>query len=224
VRRSTMVGASVVMVLGLAGCGATQDQLLGAAAKPLATPAPTRTTVVAAKAAAAVKPVAAGAAKPADPNRKVTVATYANDVCAGLAQFGVAFHDAKAKRTAAMSGSPAQVRTALLGFYEAMDTAFDSVVQATRQAGVPKLADGKKVASGVVSTLGAARKAGDRHRTAAQALDPTSNKSIRTAAQQIAGDTDRDVADQMRLLARYDSDPKVRAAFTHAPSCHLQNH
>lgn len=225
-RRSTIVGAGVLVVLSLAGCGSSQDQLLGVADRPLAIPAPIHAVAAAAaKPAAAGKPAKKSAAEhPADPSRKVTVGAYADDVCAGLAQFGVAFHEAKAKRTAAMSGSPAQVRTALLGFYDAMDSAFDSVVLASRRAGVPKLSHGKNVASGVVSTLGAARKAGDKHRSAAQALDPNSKKSVRTVAQQIAGDTDRDVVDQMRLLARYDSDPAVRAAFTQAPSCHLQKH
>lgn len=222
-RRSTVFGAGLLVVLGLAGCSSTQDQVLGAAAKPLP----------AGRAAQAPKPAAAASASKANAPRaavaapavavpsKVTVETYADNICAGLAQFGVAFHDAKARRVAAMGGSPAEVRAALLGFYDALDSAFDQVVLVTQHSGVPKLARGSSVASGVVATLGSARKAGDRYRAAAQALDPGTKGSVRSAAQRIAGNTDRDVAAQMRLLSRYDSDPAVRSAFTHAPNCRV---
>jgi hypothetical protein len=204
VRRSSVLGAGCLLLLGAAGCGADQDHVLGTAAKHSA---------VAQAQLASVGPVSDLSA------RKVPVDTYATSVCAGLARFGVDFHTAKDRRSAGMNGSPAATRAALLLYYDALDSAFDKMVATTQRAGIPNLSDGKAVAAGVVSTLGEARKAGDAYRPKAQALSGKDAKDTKAAAQKIADGSDRDVANVMHRLSRYDGDPKFRAAFTKAITC-----
>jgi hypothetical protein len=193
-----------LVLLGTAGCGSSQDHVLGAAAKNPA---------VAQVRLASVAPVADLS------NRKVAVDTYATTVCAGLAQFGVDFHAAKSHRAAAMNGSPSATRTALLGYYDALDVAFDKMVATTKRAGIPNLSDGKAVAAGVIATLDEARQAGDHYRPKAQALGTQDAKHTRAAAEKIADNSDRDVSGVMRRLSRYDGDPLFRAAFTRAITC-----
>jgi hypothetical protein len=201
-----MVGVGCFALLGTAGCGAGQDHILAAA--PAA-----NNPAVAQPRLASVGPVA-------DTSRKVSVDNYATAVCTGLAQFGVDFHAAKARRATAMTGSAAATsRTALLGYYDALDAAFDRIVASTRSAGVPNLSDGKTVAAGVVATLDAARQAGDRYRPKAQALAGSDTKGVRTAALKLADSSDREVAGVMGRLSRYDGDPMFRNAFTRAITC-----
>jgi len=199
-----MLGAGCLVLLGTSGCGSDQDRVLGVGAQSPAI-APARL--------ASVGPVVDTS------TRKVTVDTYATAVCTGLAQFGVDFHAAKAHRAVAMTGTATATRSALLGYYDALDVAFDKMLATTRAAGIPNLSDGKEVAAGVVSTLDAARQAGDRYRPKAQALGGSDAKEMRTAAQKIADSSDRDVAGVMHRLSRYDGDPQFRNAFTRAITC-----
>jgi hypothetical protein len=200
-----LVGVGCLALLGTAGCGAGQGHIVGAAAA--------NNPAVAQPRLASVGPVV-------DSSRKVSVDNYANAVCTGLAQFGVDFHAAKARRATAMTGTVAATnRTALLGYYDALDTAFDRILGSTRAAGVPNLSDGKTVAAGVVATLDAARQAGDRYRPKAQALGGSDAKGVRAAALRLADSSDRDVAGVMGRLSRYDGDPTFRNAFTHAITC-----
>ncbi len=203
-RRSLLLGAGCLVLLATSGCGSDQDHVLGVGAqRPVVAPARL----------ASVGPVVDTS------TRKVTVDTYATAVCTGLAQFGVDFHAAKAHRAVAMTGTVTATRSALLGYYDALDMAFEKMVASTRAAGIPNLSDGKEVAAGVVSTLDAAREAGDHYRPKAQALGGSDAKEMRTAAQRIADSSDRDVAGVMRRLSRYDGDPQFRNAFTRAITC-----
>jgi hypothetical protein len=199
-----VVGAGCLVLLGTSGCGSDQDHVLGVGAQ--------RPAVAQAR-LASVGPVVDAS------TRKVTVDTYATAVCTGLAQFGVDFHAAKAHRAAAMTGTATATRSALLGYYDALDAAFAKMVASTRAAGIPNLSEGKAVAAGVVSTLDAARQAGDHYRPKAQALGVSDAKELRTAALMIAVSSDRDVAGVMRRLSRYDGDPMFRNAFTRAITC-----
>jgi hypothetical protein len=198
-----IIGGSSLLLFGVAGCGGGQDHVAGAALNQPAVAAPRL---------ASVGPVI-------DPTHKVAVDAYATSVCTGLAQFGVDFHAAKAHRVQALTGSASTTRSALLGYYDALDTAFERMVTTTQRAGIPNLSDGHEVAAGVISTLGQARQAADKYRPKAQGLGGSDSKDVRTAAEKLAETSDREVATVMHRLSRYDGDPLFRNAFTRAVTC-----
>jgi hypothetical protein len=203
VRKSLIIGGSSLLLFGVAGCGGGQDNAVGVVANQPAVAAPKL---------ASVGPVT-------DPTHKVAVDAYATTVCTGLAQFGVDFHAAKAHRVQAMSGSATATRSALLGYYDALDGAFDRMLATTQRAGIPNLSDGREVASGVISTLDQARQAADKYRPKARGVGGSDPKDVRTAAEKIADNSDREVATVMHRLSRYDGDPQFRNAFTRAVTC-----
>jgi hypothetical protein len=201
-----LVGTAALLLAATSGCGATQDQILGGAPRP-----------------AAVRPAAvdhAPAPAPVDPTGgKVALDRYAASVCAGLAQFGVDYAGARTRRQAALKGSPESARTALLGYYDSLDKAFDRMSATVRGAGTPDLDHGDVIAAGVASTLDDARRAGDRHRPRVQSLPTADRAKFDPAAQGIVKDSDRDVASTMGRLGRFDADPRFRRAFDHAQAC-----
>src|SRR5260221_10143837 len=109
-RRPLRIGVAVLLVLTTSACGATQDQVLGGPVQ-----GPTVRAV----------PAARQVARPDLTGRKVSADKYALGVCVGLDQFGLDYAAARSRRAAAMAGSPTAVRTALLGYYDSLDQAFD---------------------------------------------------------------------------------------------------
>jgi hypothetical protein len=194
-----------LLTLVTAGCGASEDHVLGA---PVQGPT---TRPAAAERVTAARPDLTG--------RKVSADNYAMGVCVGLDQFGLDYAAARAHRAAALSGSPTTVRTALLGYYDSLDQAFDRMSVAVRAAGIPQLEHGEAMATGVVATIGEARRAGDRHRPEVQALPTADRTKFRPAAGRLVRDSDRDVESAMHRLGRFDVDPKFRGAFDRAQAC-----
>lgn len=205
-RRLFKVGVAVTLLAGLSSCGSTQDHVLGG---PPARPVAARTQPV----------VDLSQTVPDYTGHKVPVDTYATNVCMGLDQFGLDYAAARTVRSNALDGAPAAVQTALLGYYDALDRAFDRMSNTVRASGIPELAHGDAMAAGVVTTLGEARKAGDSYRPQTQALPLKEPTRFHGVARRIVRNSDHDVETAMRRLGRYDADPNFRKAFDRSKAC-----
>jgi hypothetical protein len=145
--------------------------------------------------------------------------TYATGLCAGLANFGLSYSDAKTTRAAAWNGSVEHARQAMLTYVGSLDSALTKAIADTRAAGVPDLPHGARISTDLLAALQSAQQANDDLRTRALALPVDNRADFDAAAGPLLDRSDQDVTAALQKLTTLDDEPGFRAAFRHNRIC-----
>jgi hypothetical protein len=155
----------------------------------------------------------------ANDSPRVDTDTYATGLCAGLANFGLSYSDAKTTRAAAWNGSVEHARQAMLTYIGSLDSALRKAIADTRNAGVPDLPHGARISTDLLGALQAAQRANDALRARAAALPIDNRAHFDAAAGPLLDRSDRDVAAALQKLTTLDDEPGFQAAFHHNRIC-----
>jgi hypothetical protein len=150
---------------------------------------------------------------------RVAVDTYASGLCAGLANFGLSYSDAKTTRAAAWNGSVEHARQAMLTYIGSLDSALTKAIADTDRAGVPDLPHGARISSDLLAALQAAQQANNELRAKALALPVDNRAHFDAAAGPLLARSDADVSAALQRLTKLDDEPGFQKAFNHNRIC-----
>jgi hypothetical protein len=150
---------------------------------------------------------------------RVDTDVYATGLCAGLANFGLSYQDAKTTRAAAWNGSAEHARQAMLTYVGSLDSALTKAIADTRNAGVPNLPNGARISTDLLAALQTAQQANAALRSKALALPVDNRADFDAAAGPLLDRSDRDVTAALQKLTTLDDEPGFRAAFHHNRIC-----
>jgi hypothetical protein len=165
-----------------------------------------------------------GATRPAldltaNDSPRVATDIYATGLCAGLANFGLSYQDAKTTRAAAWNGTAEHARQAMLTYVGSLDSALTKAIADTRKAGVPDLPHGARISSDLLAALLTAQQANADLHAKALVLPIDNRADFDASAGPLLDRSDRDVAAALAKLTTLDDEPGFQSAFNHNRIC-----
>ena len=162
--------------------------------------------------------VALGACGSSSSSSGVTPAAYVKSICQAVGPFEKDVQSRSNSLNLAAVKSPAEGKTALQGFLNAVAADTDTAVNKLKGAGAPTVTNGKQISTAIVSAFTQLRSALGQAATSAGALPTTSPTAFKTAANTLGTNVRNSMSGIGSSLGGLKS-PALESAAKKEPTC-----